>query len=593
MGGDDDAAAARERGQRAQQVGLGVRVKEGGGFIEQQQLRVAQQQPRQADAARLAPGQAEAALADHRIQPIRQGGREAHHLRRLGDGTQVRVGGARVGQPQVVGNAAVEQVGALPGIADLQPGAQHDAARLRRQPAGQRFQQGALATAAGADQRQPLAGLDLEGQPLDDIVLRPQRTQHQVAHLHRRCMLFQQFGGTCNGGLHIAALLRIGQLAEQALHLGRGGQRVGAVVVVRGQAPQRRVELRRQQQAEHAHAQCGHLRVQRHQAQVAQPEVQRDHGHADRGEEFQHGGRQEGDAQHFHGALAHAFGRGGHALQFGLAPPVQAQQAQALDAVGEMPAHAGQLAQLRAPGRFCAPAHQHHEERHQRRGEHQDQRHHPIGPGHRQRDQQRHHHHFNADRLITGVIVLNCIGMGQHQLAQLTGTLLAQPQRPAPQQAPVDPLTQGQPRGIGHIAGCGLGGAAQQRARDQHHQQAQQHRGGVGQRPVLHQHGLDQPGNGRGLADQQRPGHADAQRSHALAPPRGHAQPAQPVQAATAQGRGFNNSGVGGYAQGRSRRDTGRFPSIVVGAGMAPVRQAVAGCQERIRFLAQTARTLI
>ncbi len=424
-------------------------------------------------------------------------------------------------------------------------------------------------------------------------MLRAQRAHDQVAHQHRRSMLFQQLGRSRLRGRQLAGVIGPGQRAEQALHLGGGGQRVGAVMVVRGQTPQRRVELRGQQQAEHAHAQRRHLCMQRHQAQVAQPEIQRHHRHADRGEELEHGGGQERDAQHFHGALAHAFGRGGHALQLGLAAPVQAQQAQALDPISEMTTHAGQFAQLRTAGRFCAPAHQHHEERHQRRGEHQDQRHHPVGPGHRQRDQQRHHHYFDADRLVTGVIILDCICMRQHQLAQLPGTLLAQPQRAASKQAPVHALAQRQPRGIGHIAGGSLGGTAQQRAHGKHRQQAQQHRGGVGQGPLLHQHGLDQPSNGSGLPDQQRPGGADAQRRQPLAPARGYAQPAQPLQAATAQRGGFINSSVGGYAQGRSRRDTGRFPSIVVGAGRAPVRQAVAACPDRIRFLRLTVCTLI
>jgi len=192
-------------------------------------------------------------------------------------------------------------------------------------------------------------------------------------------------------------------------------------MVVRSQTPQRRIELRRQQQAEQARTQRRHGRMQRHQAQIAQAQIQRDHRHADRREELQHRGGEEGDPQHFQGALAHAFCRCGHTVQFGLASPVQAQQAEPLDAIGEVAAHPRQFAQLRTAGGFSAPTDQHHEERHQRRGEQENQCDHPIGPGHGDGDQQRDHDHFDADGLIAGVIILNRIGMGEHQFTEFTG----------------------------------------------------------------------------------------------------------------------------------------------------------------------------
>ena len=51
--------------------------------------------------------------------------------------------------------------------------------------------------------------------------------------------------------------LLIGQRLQQALHLGSGSQRIGTVVVVGGQPSQRRIEFRRQQQAEQARPSVG------------------------------------------------------------------------------------------------------------------------------------------------------------------------------------------------------------------------------------------------------------------------------------------------------------------------------------------------
>ncbi|KAG1439726.1 hypothetical protein G6F57_019290 [Rhizopus arrhizus] len=136
----------------------------------------------------------------------------------------------------------------------------------------------------------------------------------------------------------------------------------------------------------------------------------------------------------------------------------------------------------------------------------------------------------------------------QHQFAQLAGATLAQPQRAMAQQAREHTFAQCQPRSIGHITGCGLGGAAQQRAQHQDQRQSAQHRQARRQRRALHQHLLHQPGNGGGLADQQRPGQADAQRRQALAAPGGPRQIGQPCSAgAPLAGRfGFLGKAVGG-----------------------------------------------
>ncbi|MNS69727.1 hypothetical protein D3C72_1030470 [compost metagenome] len=298
--------------------------------------------------------------------------------------------------------------------------------------------------------------------------------------------------------------------------------------------------------------------MQRHQAQIAQAQIQRDHRHADRRKEFQHGGRQESDAQHLHGAHANALGRSLDAGQLGLPAAIQAQQAQALDAIGEVPAHPRQFPQLRASGRFGAPADQHHEERHQRCGEQQDQCNHPIDPGHSCQDQQRHHHHFGAHRQETTVVVLDRIAVMQHQLTQLAGAALPQPQRAMPEQAREDTLAQGQACSIGNVTGRSLGDTAQQGPHHQNHRQRGQHRQALGQRRALDQHLLHQPGDGGGLTDQQRTGHADAQRRQPLPSLRGAGQIGQPRGADTPQARRFvipirGVSGRFGSAQGSSQ----------------------------------------
>jgi hypothetical protein len=155
---------ARIGGQAAQQRRLGIGIEERGGFVQQQHLRVAQQQAGQADAAGFATGQAEAAFADHRVQPLRQALCELQHLRGLGHRAQPRIAGAGIGQAQVVGDAAVEQVRTLAGIGHLHARAQLQLAGARRQPAGQRFQQRAFAGPAGTDQGQALARLQQQVQ---------------------------------------------------------------------------------------------------------------------------------------------------------------------------------------------------------------------------------------------------------------------------------------------------------------------------------------------------------------------------------------------------------------------------------------------
>ncbi|MNM84705.1 hypothetical protein D3C81_968000 [compost metagenome] len=188
MGRHQNGAAACMRSQRLQQVAFGLRVEERGGFVEQEQVRITQQQPRQTNPPGLSAGQTKTTLADHRVQTLRQVLGEAHHLRDLGHRLQSRVADRRVRQAQVVGNAAVEQVRPLPGIADACALAQDDPALARRQPPGQRFQQGALAAAARAGQRQALAFGDIQREVRQHVVMRTLRAQCDGPHTHHGCM---------------------------------------------------------------------------------------------------------------------------------------------------------------------------------------------------------------------------------------------------------------------------------------------------------------------------------------------------------------------------------------------------------------------
>ncbi len=319
----------------------------------------------------------------------------------------------------------MKQVGPLRGISNARTRVHGHAARLGCKPTSESFQQRALAAAAGTDHRNTLPGLQRQRKLLDHHLRRAGRTQRQSTCLQQGRMRVCRLQGTCGWRTGVCNSRRLETL-QQPLGLGHCSQGVCAVMVMRGQAPQGREEFRRQQKAEHARAQRRHT-VQMEHAQITQTEVQRHDRHADGGKKFQHGRRQECDAQHFQRALAHALGSGGNALQLSLAAAIHAQQSQALEAIGKMPTHARQLAELFAPCGLGAPPHQHHEERNQRRSKQQHQPDHPIDRKHRDQDQRRHQQHFDARELVADEIAFQCIGMRQAQFAQFAAALPAQP----------------------------------------------------------------------------------------------------------------------------------------------------------------------
>ena len=73
----DLAGQAPDRGHDA---GLRFRVQRGGGFVEDQQRRVANQRPGDGDALSLSAGKPRPSLANHRIDALRQCGDEIPRL---------------------------------------------------------------------------------------------------------------------------------------------------------------------------------------------------------------------------------------------------------------------------------------------------------------------------------------------------------------------------------------------------------------------------------------------------------------------------------------------------------------------------------
>ena len=144
-----------------------------GGFVEDDQPGVGQDRPGDRDALPLPAAQPDPALADGLVVAVREGGDEVVRARLAGGGPHGAVGRAGPGQPDVVGDAAVEQVRKLRHPGDLRPpGAQvdrgevrvadQDAARIGLDEPEQQARDRRLAGAADADQRGQAPGPDRE-----------------------------------------------------------------------------------------------------------------------------------------------------------------------------------------------------------------------------------------------------------------------------------------------------------------------------------------------------------------------------------------------------------------------------------------------
>ena len=242
------------RRDRREHLVLGVTVEVGGGLVEDQERRVAQERPGQGQPLALTGRQARPALAQHGVealgQPVDQVG-EAGVVHRPADPLGRGVGPA---EGDVVGQGPGEQVGSLgdpghlgPPRVGVQVGqierADPDSARGRTDEAQHHLEQGRLPAAARAGQGHDLARGDGEVDPVEGRLGPARVADHQVGDDqagHRRVRKL----GPRPGHRHRAL--------EDGEDLVGGGHPLGAGVVILAQLPQRQVGLGRQDQDEQA-----------------------------------------------------------------------------------------------------------------------------------------------------------------------------------------------------------------------------------------------------------------------------------------------------------------------------------------------------
>ena len=110
MGHRDDGAAMCQPIQRLLHRLLGFRIECRGGFIEQQDRRIAQEGPRDGESLALAAGKLQPALADQRIIALRQPADEAIGFRRFRRGPHFRIGRVRTAIADIFHHRALEQL---------------------------------------------------------------------------------------------------------------------------------------------------------------------------------------------------------------------------------------------------------------------------------------------------------------------------------------------------------------------------------------------------------------------------------------------------------------------------------------------------
>ena len=171
----------RRRVERALDLGFGLGVQRAGRLVEDQDRGVLEDGAGDRDALTLAAGQRRAALADHEGIAAFLAHDELVRFRELGRALDLRVGGVRLADADVVGDRAVEQAGILEhdgdrvaqrrqrDVGDVLTVDEDVARRGRAQPLQQRERR-RLARAGRTDERQRLAGLDLEGDVSDALL---------------------------------------------------------------------------------------------------------------------------------------------------------------------------------------------------------------------------------------------------------------------------------------------------------------------------------------------------------------------------------------------------------------------------------------
>ena len=176
---DDEARALlHEPFERFLDLPLRFRVHTRGGLIEQQNRRIAQQGARDADALLFAHAEFDAALADVRVELVRQPFHEFGRVGALQHVPELRIGGVAFPDEQVLPHGAVEEEALLRDVADLTPQAafadRFDRRAIDRQLAfvvlvetGEQIDERGLPSTRGADERDGLAGQRVDGDAVD------------------------------------------------------------------------------------------------------------------------------------------------------------------------------------------------------------------------------------------------------------------------------------------------------------------------------------------------------------------------------------------------------------------------------------------
>src|SRR5436190_2380602 len=179
MRNGDDGAAAHEAAQRLADQLFAVAIQRRGRLVEQEEGRVLEEGAGDGDALSLTSRETEAAVADDRVQPLRQLGDEVAAVRRLYGQRHFVVAGLGPSVANVLHQRAMEQRDVLrhdgDGLAQALLGhlrdvlaIDQDAPRLDVVEALQQREERGFAASGGANETHALARADMEAQALED-----------------------------------------------------------------------------------------------------------------------------------------------------------------------------------------------------------------------------------------------------------------------------------------------------------------------------------------------------------------------------------------------------------------------------------------
>ncbi len=119
MRDEDRCLAAQEGAERPDHQLAGVGIEAGGGLVEDQEGRLADERAGDRDALALAAGEVRPSLAEQRVVPRREFGNEVVGVGQLGCGDNLIPGGVGDAVPDVVRDGATEEDGVLEHETDL------------------------------------------------------------------------------------------------------------------------------------------------------------------------------------------------------------------------------------------------------------------------------------------------------------------------------------------------------------------------------------------------------------------------------------------------------------------------------------------